>query len=107
VLYQNPSYSVAERVQDLLSRMTVQEKLAQMHALWLELSEDGEHKLRPDASNDFSGGDPEKVRQMFAHGLGQITRPLGARSHPLSHTAGHGKHMEPGPDRACRQCYWG
>jgi len=48
-----------------------------MHALWLELSEDGEHKLRPDASNNFSGGDPELVRQMFSHGLGQITRPLG------------------------------
>jgi len=57
--------------------MTLQEKLAQMHALWLELSEDGEHKLRPDASNNFSGGDPELVRQMFSHGLGQITRPLG------------------------------
>jgi len=77
VLYQNPSYSVADRVQDLLARMTLQEKLAQMHALWLELSEDGEHKLRPDASNNFSGGDPELVRQMFSHGLGQITRPLG------------------------------
>ena len=77
MLYQNPSYSVADRVQDLLARMTLQEKLAQMHALWLELSEDGEHKLRPDASNNFSGGDPELVRQMFSHGLGQITRPLG------------------------------
>ncbi len=75
--YKDSSAPIEKRVQDLLSRMTLQEKLAQMHALWLVLSEDGEHKLRPDASNDFSTGDPEGVKALFAHGLGQITRPMG------------------------------
>ncbi|SLN63296.1 glycoside hydrolase family 3 N-terminal domain-containing protein [Pseudooctadecabacter jejudonensis] len=75
--YQDPKAAIEDRVQDLLSQMTLPEKLAQMHALWLVLSEDGAHKMRPDASNDFSGGDPEKVKTLFAHGLGQITRPLG------------------------------
>lgn len=75
--YKDPSAPIADRVQDLLSQMTLPEKLAQMHALWLVLSEDGAHKMRPDASNGFSTGDPEKVKQLFANGLGQITRPLG------------------------------
>jgi len=76
-MYQDPTQATEDRVRDLLSRMTLREKLAQMHALWLVLSEDGNHKMRPDASNDFSTGDPERVKQLFANGLGQITRPLG------------------------------
>ena len=75
--YKDPSAPIAKRVEDLLSQMTLPEKLAQMHALWLVLSEDGMHKMRPDASNDFSTGDPEKVKRLFVNGLGQITRPLG------------------------------
>ena len=39
--YQEPGRSIEERVNDLLSRMTLEEKRAQMHALWLILSEDG------------------------------------------------------------------
>jgi len=74
--YQEPSRSVPERVKDLLSRMTFEEKTAQMHALWLILSEDGWHRPRQD---DFTGGtDPEAVKKTLGHGLGQITRPLGS-----------------------------
>ena len=51
--YQEPGRSIAERVKDLLSRMTFEEKTAQMHALWLILSEDGRHRPRQD---DFTGG---------------------------------------------------
>ena len=73
--YQEPGRSVAERVEDLFSRMTFEEKTAQMHALWLILSEDGRHRPRLD---DFTGGtDPEAVKRTLGHGLGQITRPLG------------------------------
>lgn len=75
--YKAPSAPIEDRVQDLMSHMTLPEKLAQMHALWLVLSEDGDHKMRPDASNNFSTGDPDQVKALFAHGLGQITRPLG------------------------------
>ena len=75
--YKDPSAPIDKRVENLLSQMTLPEKLAQMHALWLVLSEDGAHKMRPDASNAFSSGNPEQVKALFAHGLGQITRPLG------------------------------
>ena len=56
--------------------MTFEEKAAQMHALWLILSEDGRHRPRQD---DFTGGtDPEMVTRSLRHGLGQISRALGS-----------------------------
>ena len=74
--YQEPSRSIEERASDLLSRMTFEEKAAQMHALWLLLSEDGEHRPRQD---DFTGGtDPAAVKKALGHGLGQISRALGS-----------------------------
>ncbi len=74
--YQDASRPVDQRVSDLLSRMTLDEKIAQMHALWLILSEDGEHRPRQD---DFTGGsDPAAVKKALGHGLGEISRPLGS-----------------------------
>jgi beta-xylosidase len=74
--YQDASRPVGERVSDLLSRMTFDEKIAQMHALWLILSEDGEHRPRQD---DFTGGsDPAAVKKALGYGLGEISRPLGS-----------------------------
>ena len=47
-----------------------------MHALWLILSEDGQHRPRQD---DFTGGtDPAAVKKALGHGLGQISRALGS-----------------------------
>jgi beta-glucosidase len=47
-----------------------------MHALWLLLSEDGQHRPRMD---DFTGGtDPEAVKKALHQGLGQISRALGS-----------------------------
>jgi beta-glucosidase-like glycosyl hydrolase len=74
--YQDASLAVETRAADLLSRMTFEEKAAQMHALWLILSDDGRHRPRQD---DFTGGtDPEVVTQSLRHGLGQISRALGS-----------------------------
>jgi beta-glucosidase len=74
--YQQPGRPVEERASDLLARMTLEEKAAQMHALWLILSEDGEHRPRQD---DFTGGtDPAAVKKALANGLGQISRALGS-----------------------------
>jgi beta-glucosidase len=66
--YQDPGLSHEKRASDLLGRMTLDEKIAQMHALWLILSEDGNHRPRQD---DFTGGsDPAAVRKALGHGLG-------------------------------------
>jgi beta-glucosidase len=74
--YQDAGLPVETRASDLLSRMTFEEKAAQMHALWLILSEDGRHRPRQD---DFTGGtDPEAVTRSLGHGLGQISRALGS-----------------------------
>ena len=74
--YQDARLSVETRATDLLSRMSFEEKTAQMHALWLILSEDGRHRPRQD---DFTGGtDPEVVKQSLRNGLGQISRALGS-----------------------------
>ena len=77
-LYLDPHQPVATRVDDLMRRMTPDEKVAQLHAFWLLLSEDGHHEARPDEA--FIGrSDPEEVRRRLKNGLGQITRPLGTR----------------------------
>jgi beta-glucosidase-like glycosyl hydrolase len=76
--YQDPTRSVAARARDLLARMTLDEKLAQLHALWLILSEDGKHRPREDS---FVGkSDPDAVTKMLKQGLGQISRPLGSHA---------------------------
>jgi beta-glucosidase-like glycosyl hydrolase len=76
LLYQDPRRPIDERASDLLARMTTEEKAAQMHALWLILSEDGEHRPRQD---DFTGGtDPAALKKALGHGLGQISRALGS-----------------------------
>ncbi|HEY2023678.1 glycoside hydrolase family 3 N-terminal domain-containing protein [Paraburkholderia sp.] len=77
-LYRNAAAPVDERVADLLARMTLDEKIAQLHAAWLKLSTDGKHKTR---SIDFAQSANENtVDEILQHGLGQITRPLGTHT---------------------------
>lgn len=78
VIYQDAHRPIQERVTDLLSRMTMEEKFAQMHAYWLVLSEDGEHRERSDMSDEFSGvSEQTSLAERLKLGIGQITRPLG------------------------------
>ncbi len=67
--YKNSSLSPEERTKDLLSRMTLEEKAAQMIGVWNEKAE----KL----VNEKGEFDPEKARAAFkeGHGLGQVGRP--------------------------------
>ena len=75
--YKNSALSPAQRAAGLLSFMTLDEKIAQLHAFWLLLSPDGNHRVREDT---FTGSaEPDKVQKMLAFGLGQVTRPLGSR----------------------------
>lgn len=64
--YRDASRPVAERVDDLLGRMTLDEKLAQLGSAWVfQFTNDGQ----------FS---PERADLLCAHGLGQVTRISGA-----------------------------
>ncbi|WP_319533135.1 glycoside hydrolase family 3 N-terminal domain-containing protein [uncultured Cohaesibacter sp.] len=77
-LYKDATRSPEARADDLLARMNLDEKIGQMHAVWLFLNEDGEHRVRCDQFTGESNADT--LRQMLSRGLGQITRPLGTRS---------------------------
>lgn len=77
-LYKDAQRPVAERVADLLARMTPEEKFAQMHAYWLVLSESGDHRERSDMSDEFAGVSAQaSLQERLTLGVGQITRPLG------------------------------
>jgi beta-glucosidase-like glycosyl hydrolase len=75
--YKDSQLSIAKRVSDLLGRMTLAEKIAQMYSLWLILSQDGNHKIRTDAFCQAATTDD--LRKTLKLGVGQITRPLGTR----------------------------
>lgn len=74
--YKDPAQPVAERVRDLLARMTPEEKIAQLHAFWLILDEHGEHRVRPGEAF-IASSDAATLQQRLALGVGQLTRPLG------------------------------
>ncbi|MDN4130725.1 glycoside hydrolase family 3 N-terminal domain-containing protein [Pantoea ananatis] len=77
-IYKDPHRPVAERVADLLPRMTAEEKFAQMHAYWLILDEEGNHQERTDLSDEFTGVSAQTaLKERLTRGIGQITRPLG------------------------------
>ena len=85
-IYRNPAAPVARRVKDLLSRMTLEEKAAQMMCIWQEKT-----TRLLDASGNF---DLPKAKTAFKKGLGlgQVGRPSDAGSVPTD--AGVGKNAQ-------------
>ena len=77
--YRDSQLSIAQRVSDLLGRMTLPEKIAQMYSHWLILSADGNHRIRTDPFCQTATSDD--IKEMLRLGIGQITRPLG--THPV------------------------
>src|ERR1700730_9950433 len=77
--YQDSHLSIAERVSDLLGRMTLAEKIAQMHSIWLILSPDGNHRTRRDPLAQAATA--EEVSARLKLGVGHIPRSLG--THPV------------------------
>ncbi len=71
--YKNPQLSIDERVKDLLSRMTLEEKTAQLVCLWNTKPQKTDTK---DAQSRTDRGDfsPEKAKLLIPHGVGQIAR---------------------------------
>lgn len=81
--YKDASKSPEERVVDLLSRMTIEEKAAQMMGVWNEKKE-----TLIDEKGNF---DFEKASKAYAHGngIGQVGRPSDAgKDEQASHEAG-------------------
>jgi len=64
--YQNPALPTAKRVDDLLSRMTLEEKVAQMMCLW------SAKRQITDGKGNFN---PGRVPEWFKVGIGRIERP--------------------------------
>jgi beta-glucosidase len=69
--YKNPRLPVERRVADLLGRMTLEEKIAQLVCLWAGRPQAGPQS---DFSTDRGDFSPEKAREVMRHGVGQIAR---------------------------------
>ena len=69
--YKNPSLPVERRVADLLSRMTLEEKVAQLTCLW-----GNRPQVNPqtDFATDRGDFSPAKAAEVMKHGIGQIAR---------------------------------
>ncbi|WP_405830335.1 glycoside hydrolase family 3 N-terminal domain-containing protein [Streptomyces sp. NBC_01176] len=71
--WRDPSRTPAARVDDLLSRMTVEEKAAQLYGVWVGAATDGDgvaplqHEMTADQDWD----------ELITSGLGQLTRSFG------------------------------
>jgi beta-glucosidase len=65
-LYKDAKAPVDARVEDLLARMTLEEKVAQVMTIWQQ---------KPDIMDAKSEFDPVKFQTKFPHGIGQFTRP--------------------------------
>lgn len=71
--YQNPLLGVDDRVRDLIARMTLEEKVAQMMCVWMEKPNDntGLAKDQLPFGGKFS---PERAKQIIPNGIGQFAR---------------------------------
>ncbi|MFH9062116.1 glycoside hydrolase family 3 N-terminal domain-containing protein [Streptomyces coeruleorubidus] len=74
--WRDPALPAAARVDDLLSRMTLEEKTAQLYGVWVGASTDGDgvaphqHDMTVDHSD-------EAWAELITRGLGQLTRSFG------------------------------
>jgi beta-glucosidase len=64
--YRDPARSIDDRAADLLARMTREEKVAQLQALW---------KRNAKMQGPDGAFDPAGARELLANGIGEIARP--------------------------------
>jgi beta-xylosidase len=75
-VWRDPSRPAADRVRDLIDRMTLEEKVAQLTSIWLG-NEPRDSHVAP-MQGEFSTTTPP-LADVIADGLGQLTRVFGTR----------------------------
>ncbi len=74
--WRDPALSAAARVDDLLSRMTLQEKAAQLYGVWVGAATDGDG-VAPHQHDMATDRTADEWDELITHGLGQLTRSFG------------------------------
>ncbi|HET9445148.1 MAG TPA: glycoside hydrolase family 3 N-terminal domain-containing protein, partial [Steroidobacteraceae bacterium] len=64
--YRDPAVPMEQRLEDLLARMTQEEKIAQLTSIWTQKNQ------LFDRNGQF---DPAAARRLYPHGIGQFARP--------------------------------
>ena len=82
--WRDPTRPAEERVADLLGRMTLEEKIAQLGSVWMGASGDGD-AVAPMQDQFFTHEQPP-FEELVKNGLGQLTRVFGTR--PVDVAAG-------------------
>ncbi|MBS1794826.1 MAG: glycoside hydrolase family 3 C-terminal domain-containing protein [Acidobacteria bacterium] len=72
-LYKNPRAAIDDRVRDLLGRMTLEEKVAQLTGVWMTKPQTLAMNFA-DPNRDLGDFSPEKAAKVFPNGIGQIAR---------------------------------
>ncbi|MGW7405222.1 beta-xylosidase/alpha-l-arabinosidase [Streptomyces sp. NPDC054833] len=73
--WRDPALPAAARVADLLSRMTLEEKTAQLYGVWVGAATDGEG-VAP-LQREMTAGSADDWALLITLGLGQLTRSFG------------------------------
>jgi beta-xylosidase len=79
--WRDPARPAGERVADLVSRMTLAEKIAQLGSIWIGASGDGDG-VAP-MQDQFRDEEPQ-FDELIKNGLGQLTRVFGTRPVPAA-----------------------
>jgi beta-xylosidase len=82
--WQDPSLPVVDRVADLLRRMTLEEKVAQLSAAWVGI--DSDDAVAPHQHEFAEEAGEQNWAKLISDGLGQLTRPYGTA--PVDPVAG-------------------
>jgi len=79
-LYKQAGAPVAARVEDLLKRMTLEEKIAQMQCVW---------QKKPGVQNPDSSFSIEKAQAAYPNGMGMLARPSDRLVGKVANVAGN------------------
>jgi beta-xylosidase len=72
--WRDPALPVADRLADLLTRMTLAEKLAQLAGIWIKTGGEDDDQVAP-MQSEFAETAP--LEELIANGVGQLTRVFG------------------------------